>query len=91
MARLASGWARQHRRNEVPLADIRVGLHLAALVPRDDGMAIEKLGTSPMIVNGQSVEVAVLSTGDEIVLGPYRIEVLETPEELQTAYRSRSS
>jgi predicted CXXCH cytochrome family protein len=66
--------------NQVPLADIRVGLHLAALVPRDDGMAIEKLGTSPMIVNGQSVEVAVLSPGDEIVLGPYRLEVLETPE-----------
>jgi hypothetical protein len=66
--------------NEVPLADIRVGLHIAALVPRDDGIAIEKLGTSPMSVNGQVVDSAALKPGDEILLGPYRIEILAPPE-----------
>ncbi|HVH82381.1 MAG TPA: cytochrome c3 family protein [Stellaceae bacterium] len=66
--------------NEVPLADIRVGLHIAALVPRADGIAIEKLGVSPLIVNGESVETAVLKPGAEILLGPYRIEMLPPPE-----------
>ena len=66
--------------NAVPLADIRVGLHIAALVPGDSGISIEKVGTSPLIVNGNSVEFAALRVGDEILLGPYRLEVLETPE-----------
>jgi hypothetical protein len=66
--------------NEVPLADIRVGLHVAALSPRLDGMSIEKLGTSPLTVNGRIVESAPINPGDEILLGPYRIEVLAPPE-----------
>jgi predicted CXXCH cytochrome family protein len=66
--------------NAVPLADIRVGLHIAELVPRDGGIAIEKLGSSPLIVNGESVESAALKVGDEILLGPYRIEILAAPE-----------
>lgn len=65
--------------NEVPLADIRVGLHVAALVERVGGISIEKLGTSPLIVNGRSVESTPVNPGDEIMLGPYRIEVLEAP------------
>jgi predicted CXXCH cytochrome family protein len=65
--------------NEVPLADIRLGLHIAALVTRDNGIAIEKLGTIPMTVNGQSVDSAALKVGDEILLGPYRIEVTAPP------------
>ena len=66
--------------NEVPLADIRVGLHIAALVPRENGIAIDKLGVSPLVVNGESVESAALKPGDEFLLGPYRIEVLAPPE-----------
>lgn len=66
--------------NDVPLADIRVGLHIAALIPRDGGMAIERIGTAPLTVNGRDVEAAELKTGDEILLGPYRIEVLAPPE-----------
>jgi predicted CXXCH cytochrome family protein len=65
--------------NEVPLADIRLGLHVAALVSRESGVAIEKLGTTPMMVNGASVESAPLNPGDEVMLGPYRIEVLAAP------------
>jgi hypothetical protein len=66
--------------NEVPLADIRVGLHIAALVPRDNGIAIEKLGNSPLVINGVSVDSTALKPGDEILLGPYRIEILAPPE-----------
>ncbi|HWB47917.1 MAG TPA: cytochrome c3 family protein [Stellaceae bacterium] len=66
--------------NAVPLADIRVGLHIAALVPREGGIAIEKLGSSPLIINGDSVDYARLNPGDEILLGPYRIEILPPPE-----------
>jgi hypothetical protein len=66
--------------NEVPLADIRVGLHIAALVTREGGLAIEKLGSSPLIINGESVEYARLNPGDEILLGPYRIGMLPPPE-----------
>jgi len=66
--------------NEVPLADIRVGLHIAALVTREGGIAIEKLGSSPLIINGDSVDYARLNPGDEILLGPYRIEILPVPE-----------
>ena len=66
--------------NEVPLADIRVGLHIAALVTREGGIAIEKLGSSPLIINGDSVDYARLNPGDEILFGPYRIEILPVPE-----------
>jgi predicted CXXCH cytochrome family protein len=65
--------------NEVPLADIRLGLHVAALVPRESGMAIEKAGTTLLTVNGANVESATLKPGDEILLGPYRIEILAPP------------
>lgn len=71
--------------NEVPLADIRVGLHIAQLVPREGGIAIEKLGSSPLIINGDSVDYARLNPGDEILLGPYRIEILPTPEGYDSA------
>jgi predicted CXXCH cytochrome family protein len=66
--------------NQIPLADIRVGLHVAVLVQREDGIAIEKVGNSPLVINGVSVETARLKQGDEILLGPYRIEILAPPE-----------
>jgi predicted CXXCH cytochrome family protein len=66
--------------NEVSLQDIRVGLHAAALVARDDGVAIEKLGAAPLIVNGQNRESALLRVGQEIILGPYKIDVTAPPE-----------
>jgi cytochrome c3-like protein len=66
--------------NEVPLADIRVGLHAAVLSPRAGGMTIEKVGTSSLTVNGAVVDNASVGAGDEILLGPYRIEVLPPPE-----------
>ena len=66
--------------NEVPLNDIHVGLRAAALVVHDGVLTIDRLDTSPLEVNGNLVETASLKPGDEIRLGPYRIEILPPPE-----------
>ena len=66
--------------NEVRLTDIHVGLRAAVLVPRDDALAIESLDNAPIEVNGARVDNATLKLGDEIRIGPYRIEVLAPPE-----------
>lgn len=65
--------------NEVRLGDIHVGLHAAALVMQDGQLAIERLDNSLLEVNGTSVEAATLRIGDEVRLGPYRIEILAPP------------
>ena len=57
------------------------GCSAAALVRGRDGtLTIERLDNSPFEVNGETVEAATLKPGDEIRLGPYRIEVLAPPE-----------
>jgi hypothetical protein len=66
--------------NEVRLNDIHIGLRAAALVLRDTTVSIERLDNAPLEVNGEAVDSAHLKPGDEIILGPYRIEVLPTPE-----------
>jgi predicted CXXCH cytochrome family protein len=66
--------------NEVPLNDIHVGLRAAVLVPRGEHLRIERLDNAGLELNGQAVESAVLRLGDEIRIGPYRIEVLAPPE-----------
>ncbi len=71
--------------NEVPLADIRVELQAAALYQRGGGLFIEKVGDSPLRVNGQTVETASVRPGDEFVIGPYRIELTEPPADTDAA------
>ena len=66
--------------NEVPLNDIHVGLSAAALSMRDGVLTIDRLDNTPFEVNGGMVDTAPLKPGDEIRLGPYRIEILEAPE-----------
>ena len=66
--------------NEVALADIRLDLRAAGLIAREDGVTIDRLGTAPLWVNGQSVDSASLRIGDEILLGPYRLEIVAPPE-----------
>jgi hypothetical protein len=66
--------------NQVALNDIHVGLHAAAFVVHDGVLTIDRLDNSPFEVNGDAVDTAVLKTGDEIRLGPYRIEILDPPE-----------
>ena len=66
--------------NEVPLNDIHVGLRAAALSLRDGVLIIDRLDNSPLEVNGDAVDTAPLEPGDEIRLGPYRIEILAPPE-----------
>lgn len=66
--------------NEVPLNDIHVGLHAAALVVHNGVLTVDRLDNSLLEVNGDAVDTASLKTGDEIRIGPYRIEVLDPPE-----------
>jgi len=66
--------------NEIALVDIRVGLRVATLSPGTGGMVIEAIGAAPLQVNGQPVQEATLQVGDEIRIGPYRLEVTAPPE-----------
>jgi len=65
--------------NEVPLPDIRVELAAAVLSLHDGALMIETAGLSPLRVNGRSVESSPVAPGDEIVIGPYRIQLTEPP------------
>lgn len=66
--------------NDVPLSDIRMGLDAMAVSRSDNRLTIQKLGATPLRLNGQPVETAAIAPGDKIDLGPYHIEVLEPPE-----------
>jgi predicted CXXCH cytochrome family protein len=65
--------------NEVQLPDIRVDLTAAALFPRSGVLTIEALGPSPLRVNGRGTRSAAIGLGDEILIGPYRIQLSEPP------------
>lgn len=59
--------------NEVPLADLRVGLLAASLTQRPEGLFIVSLGDAPLRVNGRSATAALVQSGDELLIGPYKI------------------
>ena len=63
--------------NEVQLPDIRVDLTAAAMFPRNDVLTIQALGPSPLLVNGRSTLSGPVGPGDEVVIGPYRIRLLD--------------
>jgi predicted CXXCH cytochrome family protein len=65
--------------NEVQLPDIRVDLTAAALFPRSGVLTIQALGPSPLRVNGRGTRSAAIGLGDEILIGPYRIQLSEPP------------
>jgi len=65
--------------NEVQLPDIRVDLTAAALFPRSGVLTIEALGPSPLRLNGRGTRSAPIGLGDEILIGPYRIQLSEPP------------
>jgi hypothetical protein len=71
--------------NEVPLTDIRVELTAAALRQRADGFFIERLGDSPLRVNGETTGAALVGPGDEILIGPYKLVLSNPPEGLDAA------
>jgi hypothetical protein len=66
--------------NEVQLADIRVGLHAAALTEREGGLFIEPTGDVPLRINDASATSATVAPNDRINLGPYAIIILEPPQ-----------
>src|SRR5438128_842173 len=65
--------------NEVPLPDIRVDLTAAALFPFGGRFSIRALGPSPLRINCRSTNSASVGPGDEILIGPYRIELTDPP------------
>jgi predicted CXXCH cytochrome family protein len=71
--------------NDVPLADIRVELAAAALRRQSEGLFIERIGESSLHVNGETAHVALVSPGDEILIGPYKIVVTKSPEGFDAA------
>jgi predicted CXXCH cytochrome family protein len=71
--------------SEVPLPDIRVELAAAALSQRAEGLFIEKLGDAPLLVRGSSTESAPVSPGDEILIGPYKVIMMEPPAGVDAA------
>jgi len=66
--------------NEVPLTDIRIGLDAMALTRSDGRLTVQKLGATPLRVNGQPVDTAAVAPGDKIELGPYHLEFRAPPE-----------
>jgi predicted CXXCH cytochrome family protein len=72
---------------DVLLADIRVGLAEATLQFRDtDGaLFLNQAGTNPLRVNGASVGAAAVKPGDEILIGPYKITIVEPEGDVEVA------
>lgn len=73
--------------NEVQLPDIRVDLTAAAMFPRGGVLTIQALGPSPLLMKGRStgsVPVAV-GPGDEVVIGPYLIRLVDPAPGLDAA------
>ncbi len=71
--------------NEVPLPDIRVGVREAALQLHDGQLVVSRVGSNPVRVNGTPIEAAEVKPGDQILIGPYRIDVVEPPAEFEVA------
>ncbi len=71
--------------NEVLLPDVRVGVAEAVIQLRDSQMVISKLGATPISVNGAATEGAVLKIGDEVLIGPYKVTIVEPPADIDVA------
>src|SRR5258708_1865760 len=72
--------------NEVQLPDIRVDLIAAALFPRSGKFSIQALGPSPLRVNGRNTRAAIVGLDDEILIGPYRVQLTEPPPGCDAAF-----
>jgi predicted CXXCH cytochrome family protein len=65
--------------NEVQLADIRVGLHAAALMQREGGLFLQQTGDLALRINGEAATSAAVKPQDKIALGPYEIVIVAPP------------
>jgi hypothetical protein len=81
MFRLKPGWTRIGRSGaaDVRLDDATVSRRHALVVLTDDGdlRALDDRSLNGLLVNGEQVEWAALSDGDELEIGRYRLYVLE--------------
>lgn len=78
---LAEGWTRIGRSGaaDIRLDDATVSRRHALVVLTDDGelRALDDRSLNGLLVNGEQVEWAALSDGDELEVGRYRIYVIE--------------
>jgi hypothetical protein len=72
--------------SEVRLEDLRVELEAAALSQRGGQLTIERLGSLPVLLNGRPTETATVRPGDNIDIGPCRIEIAEPPAGFDAAF-----
>jgi hypothetical protein len=72
--------------SEVRLEDLRIELQAAALSERGGQLTIERLGSSPVLLNGRPVETAAVGPRDQIDIGPCHIEITEPPPEFDAAF-----
>ena len=81
LLRLKVGWTRIGRseRADLRLDDATVSRRHALLVLTDEGelRALDDRSMNGLLVNGESVEWAPLSDGDELEIGRYRLYVLD--------------
>ncbi len=81
LARLEVGWTRIGRSEaaDLRLDDATVSRRHALLVLTDEGelRALDDRSMNGLLVNGECVEWAPLSDGDELEIGRYRLYVLE--------------
>jgi hypothetical protein len=71
--------------NEVLLPDVRVGVTEATIQLRDSGLVLSKHGPNPVSVNGVATATTALKAGDEILIGPYKITIVEPPADIDAA------
>jgi hypothetical protein len=71
--------------SEVLLSDVRVAVTEAVLQPRDGVLYLNQMGSNPVRVNGASVGAAIVKLGDEILIGPYKIVIVEPPAGVDVA------
>src|SRR5260221_4556678 len=71
--------------SEILLPDVRVAVAEAVIQPRDGALYLSRISTTPLRVNGVDTEAAEVKPGDEILVGPYKIEVVEPPERIDVA------
>src|SRR5689334_15870901 len=76
--------------NDVQLPDIRVDLVAAAMFPRGNNFSIQAVGPSLLRVKHpgepeKNTRSEIIGVGDEILIGPYRIQLAEPPPDCATS------
>ena len=71
--------------NEVHLPDPRIPMNQATLHRRDGRLQLEAFGHARVTIDGAEVRAGEVGVGSVIELGPYRVEVVEPPGNVDVA------